>query len=123
MEGCAMAKGQSNPNAVRGGSVLLAILFLLLGGMKLLGPQIGLVEVSQEFRQNGYPEWVCPLLGGLEVMAALALLVPSTAWIGAIMLLIITAGYVWTYWQLEQPAGMLLPGLLFLTCAALTYLR
>jgi hypothetical protein len=115
-----MANGQSNPNAVRGGSVLLAILFLLLGGLKLVGSRLGL-DVSDQFR--GYPDWVCPLLGGIEVVAALILLVPRAAWMGAIMLLVVTAGYVWTSWQIGQPAQMLLPGLLFFACGVLTYLR
>jgi uncharacterized membrane protein YphA (DoxX/SURF4 family) len=115
-----MAKGQSSPSAVRGGSALLAILFLLLGGLKLVGPRFGL-DVSEQF--SGYPSWVCPLLGGIEIVAALILLVPRTAWVGAIVLLVVTAGYLWTSWQVGQPAQMLLPGLLFLSCGVLTYLR
>ena len=117
-----MGKEQTNPNAIWGGSVLLAILFLLLGGLKLLGPQFG-VDVGEQFRQSGYPDWVCPALGVVEVVAALVLLVPLVAWVGAAVLLVITAGYVWTSWQLGQPMQMLLPGLLFFTCGVLTYLR
>jgi hypothetical protein len=62
-------------------------------------------------------------MGVIEVAAALALLVPRIAWVGAVVLLIVTGGYVWTSWRLDQPAQMLLPGLLFLTCGALCYLR
>jgi hypothetical protein len=115
-----MAPGKSNPTAVRGGSALLAILFLLLGGLRLLGPQLGL-DAGEPFTH--YPGWVGPLMGGIEVAAALALLVPQVAWVGAAVLLAVMAGYMWLSWQSGQPAQMLLPGLLFLSCAALFYLR
>ncbi len=117
-----MALGQSNPAAVWGGSALLALMFLMAGGLKLLGPQIGL-DQGDQYVQSGYPEWLCPVFGGVEVVAALTVLVPRIAWIGAAALMAVTTGYLWIYWRIDQPAQMIGPGLLFLTSAVLCYLR
>jgi uncharacterized membrane protein YphA (DoxX/SURF4 family) len=117
-----MAKGQSNPKVVMGGSALLALMFLVGGSLKLLGPQIGL-NVGEQFAQLGYPDWLCPVLGGVEVAAALIILVPRIAWIGALVLMAVTTGYLWIFWRNDQPTQVIGPSLLFMTCAVLFYLR
>ena len=65
-----MAPGKSNSNAVWGGSVLLALMFLAAGGMKLLGPQTDF-DLGDQYVQSGYPEWLYPGIGIVEVVAAL----------------------------------------------------
>ena len=59
--------------------ILLAAAFLAAGGAKLAGAQI----MVQLFDQIGFGQWFRLVTGGVEVVGALALLIPGFAVIGA----------------------------------------
>jgi len=71
-------------------SILLAVLFLLSAGAKLTSQA---VEVST-FASVGYPLWFMTLIGVLEVIAALAILVPRTVIWGAALMMCIMVGAI-----------------------------
>jgi len=72
-------------------STLLALMFLAAGAWKFLDP-----AVADQFARWGYPEWVRPLIGILEIGGGLILLFPSVAWEGAAILAVVMAGAVIT---------------------------
>ena len=63
-------------------TVLLSALFIMQGLMKISGMEAWV----QRFRDYGYPEHFCFVVGVLELGGALLLLVPRTARIGAAVL-------------------------------------
>ncbi|WP_257455965.1 DoxX family protein [Archangium lipolyticum] len=60
-------------------TVLLAVAFLGAGSAKLTGVAPG----PENFARWGYPLWFLYVTGAIEVLAALLLLVPRTATLGA----------------------------------------
>jgi len=121
-----MAKGKRNPAFVWVGSILLGLIFLASGGMKLIGPQLSPelgAQAAGQFAKWGYPEWFLYFVGAVEVVAALSLLVPRIAWLGAGALVVLMAGAIWTHWRFDPPASMVPPGLLLIASSTLCYLR
>jgi uncharacterized membrane protein YphA (DoxX/SURF4 family) len=68
--------------------LLLAALFLFAGLMKLSGQDM----MVQEFDVIGWGQWLRYFTGILELMGAIALLVPSVSAFGALILLAIDVG-------------------------------
>ncbi|MGH3839617.1 MAG: DoxX family protein, partial [Pseudonocardiaceae bacterium] len=62
--------------------VLVAAMFLFAGGMKLVGAQ-PMVEL---FNEIGIGQWFRYLTGGLEIVGALAILIPRLVAHGALLL-------------------------------------
>jgi uncharacterized membrane protein YphA (DoxX/SURF4 family) len=121
-----MAKGKSNPAFIWVGSVLLSLMFLMAGGLKLIGPQLNpdvRAQTADQFAKWGYPEWFLYFVGAVEVVAGLSLLVPRVAWLGAGVLVVLMAGAIYTHLRFDLPELIIPPGLLLIACATLCYLR
>jgi uncharacterized membrane protein YphA (DoxX/SURF4 family) len=73
--------------------VVLAGMFLLAGGSKLAGA----VAMVALFDAVGVGQWFRYLTGGIEVASAVALLVPSLAAFGAVVLVATMVGAIATH--------------------------
>lgn len=72
--------------------VLVAAMFLFAGGMKLVGAQ-PMVEL---FNEIGIGQWFRYLTGGLEIVGAMAILIPRLVAYGALLLAGVMVGAVFT---------------------------
>lgn len=98
-------------------TTLLVALFVLAGGGKLAATE----QAVNEFQRLGYDRWFMYAVGFIEVAAGLALLFPTSALIGAVVLLPVMGGAAWTHWGLgESP---LAPALVAGMLALLAWLR
>ena len=79
--------------AVRVLSVLLCVFFLMAGVPKLLGVEAHV----QHFVTWGYPDWFRLVVGAVEVCAAILVVVPGMAHIGASAIAVIMAGATYTH--------------------------
>jgi uncharacterized membrane protein YphA (DoxX/SURF4 family) len=79
--------------AVRFLSFVLFAFFLMAGVPKLLGVQ----SHVQHFATWGYPDWFRLVVGAIEVCAAVLLIVPGMAHIGAAAIAVIMAGATYTH--------------------------
>ena len=68
--------------------VLLALVFLMVGGMKLMSRPI----MVRELDQVGLGQWFRYLTGTLEVTAAIGLLIPKLSWWAALLLAVVMVG-------------------------------
>jgi putative oxidoreductase len=71
---------------------LLALMFAMAGCAKFVNP-----EMAEHFRLWGYADWFRDLIGLIEIAAAIALLIPRTAFYGAVALTVVMAGAVYTH--------------------------
>jgi uncharacterized membrane protein YphA (DoxX/SURF4 family) len=71
--------------------ILAALAFIYVGGLKLAGTSPELVQL---FDKIGIGQWFRYLTGGLEVIGAIALLVPKSSGFGALLLSCVMAGAV-----------------------------
>ena len=86
-------KSRLAPIALWGVQVVLAGMFLLSGGSKLAGA----AAMVALFDAIGVGQWFRYLTGGIEVVSAVALLVPSLAPFGALALVATMVGAVATH--------------------------
>ncbi|MGH3979423.1 MAG: DoxX family protein [Pseudonocardiaceae bacterium] len=92
--------------------VLLAVGFLFSGGMKLAGA-LPMVELFDEI---GFGQWFRYLTGGLEIVGAVALLIPRFVAHGALLLAGVMVGAVITdLWLGASPV----PALAYLVVSAI----
>src|SRR5581483_9167847 len=70
--------------------LLLAFVFLMVGGMKLLGKPV----MVREFEQVGLGQWFRYLTGTLEVIGAVGLLVPKFSRWAALLLAVVMVGAI-----------------------------
>jgi putative oxidoreductase len=98
--------------------ILAAAMFLMAGGSKLAGAQamvdmFGAIAVGQWFRY---------VTGTIEVVSALLLLMPSTAAIGAALLVCVMVGAIITHFTVlhSSPA---IPVALLIICSIVFWLR
>ena len=68
--------------------VLLAAAFLMVGALKLAGPEM----MVKQFETLGLGQWFRYLTGALEVVAAVLLLVPRWSGLGALLIIPIMLG-------------------------------
>ena len=68
--------------------VVVAALFLFAGLMKLSGQEM----MVQEFDTVGLGQWFLYFTGAVEVVGAVATLVPAVSALGAVLLLLVDAG-------------------------------
>jgi uncharacterized membrane protein YphA (DoxX/SURF4 family) len=88
-----MATGKAKTVALWVLSVLLAALFVMAGGSKLAGGE----QVVANFARWGYPPWFRFVLGTGEVVSALLLLWPRTAFLGAGGAMVVMLGASYTH--------------------------
>ncbi|WP_419937210.1 DoxX family protein [Candidatus Palauibacter sp.] len=75
---------------VKVASILLALLFLLNGGMKVFGMMV------DEFALWGYPAWFQYLIGVVEVLAGVGFLRRPTRFLASAVVIVIMAGAIFT---------------------------
>jgi len=73
-------------------SGLLAVLFMVSGAEKLRGAE----ECVRDFARWGYPDSLRVLIGAVEVASAVLLPVPRTTFVGAVPLILVMAGAMYT---------------------------
>ncbi|MEM1348979.1 MAG: DoxX family protein [Myxococcota bacterium] len=100
-------------------TILLALAFLGAGGMKLSGAE----EMVKNFATWGLPIWAMYAIGVLEVLAALTLLVPKAAPVGAFLLMSTMIGAAITHAVTGTPEGIPPNVVLFAMAAGVLYLR
>ena len=74
-------------------SAVLAALYLMAGGSKLAGAEMHI----EGFARWAYPQWFRLLVGTVEVMAAVLLLIPRVAFVGASLIVVLMAGATYTH--------------------------
>ena len=102
--------------AIRILSWILALLFIAAGVPKIIGVE----QVAANFDQLGYSPTFRVLIGVLEVTGGVALLVPAAASYGALLLIVIMIGAVWTVLRVgESVAPPIIVGVLLALLAVL----
>ena len=85
-----MADNGNAGKAVKVASILLALLFLLNGGMKVFGMMV------DEFALWGYPAWFQYVIGVVEVLAGVGFLRRATRFPAAAVVVVIMLGAIYT---------------------------
>lgn len=85
-----MANNGNAGKAVKVASILLALLFLLNGGMKVAGMMV------DRFAAWGYPAWFQYLIGVVEALAGVGFLLGRTRFVAAVVVIPIMAGAIYT---------------------------
>ena len=98
--------------------IAAAAMFLLAGGSKLAGAQ----PMVDMFSAIGLGQWFRYVTGGIEVVSALLLLMPSTAAIGAALLVCVMVGAIVTHLTVLHTSPAMPIGLLII-CAVVVWLR
>jgi putative oxidoreductase len=99
-------------------SLLLALVFLSVGSMKLMGRPV----MVQEFAQVGLGQWFRYFTGLLEVSGAICLLVPPLSRWGAVVLAAVMSGAVVAHLTaLQSPPT--LPAILLMMVLVTAWLR
>jgi uncharacterized membrane protein YphA (DoxX/SURF4 family) len=76
----------------------VAVAYLVLAPLKFSPVGIlGWPSYYVKFAQWGYPAWVSPVVGGVEIVAAVLLLLPRRRFLGAGMLVLLMTGAVTTH--------------------------
>jgi len=96
----------------------LALIFLMSGGSKL----VGVPAMVSLFDLIGIGQWFRYVTGVIEVTSGIALLVPSAALFGALLLLPTMLGAIVTN-VFVVPASPVMPLLLLLAAAAVAWAR
>ncbi|HEY7878693.1 MAG TPA: DoxX family protein [Gemmatimonadaceae bacterium] len=99
--------------------VALAIVFLVTGAAKLIGTPTFYLQASA---MRGFPEWIRILVGGVEVLGAVALLMPRSAALGAITLAILMFPAAATQ-HMSGQGGFWIPVIIFVLLVTLAWLR
>jgi putative oxidoreductase len=100
-------------------SILLAAMFLIAGGPKLLRP----IETRAMFVQYGYAPWFATLIGVSEVLGAIGLLIPRLAALAAAGLSIIMVGAFFTHVTHHEAPHAVVPLVLLALLIAVGYAR
>ncbi|MBW3582681.1 MAG: DoxX family protein [Euryarchaeota archaeon] len=101
-------------------SILLAIVFFVTGGMKLMD----MTMMREMFTQVwGYPLWFMFFIGIVEVTGAILVLIPKVAAYGGALLTINMIGAVGTHIMAGQWLYMLLPIIVGAIAVYLTWAR
>ena len=102
-----------NNNAIRIVSWILALIFLLSGGAKLVGLEFEI----EAFTRWGYPLWFMYLAGALEVAGGIALLVPRLSALASAGLAAFMIGAVATHVVHAEWARLVVALAIMLTAA------
>lgn len=74
-------------------TIVLAVIFLISGGAKLAGLEM----MQQQFQNWGYSVLFMYLVGAFEVVSAVLLLLQSTRFYAAILIMVVMAGAIFTH--------------------------
>jgi hypothetical protein len=113
-----MAEKQINPRMVWTVSILLALLFGSIGVLLLVYPK---QFIGQHFGEDSFP--IVRLVGAVLCVATILLLVPRTAWIGAVLLAVILLGIIGLALYQRQPYEAVVPALFLVSVGSLAYIR
>jgi hypothetical protein len=113
-----MAEKQVNARLVWTVSILLAVLFGGIGVLLLVYPK---QSVGQHFGEDQLP--LIRLVGAVLCVGSVLLLVPQTAWIGALLLACILLGVIGLSLYQRQPYEAAVPALFLVSVASLAYIR
>lgn len=97
--------------------IALAAMFLFAGGSKLVGAP----AMVNLYAAIGWGQWFRYVTGAIEISAAIALLIPSAALFGAILLIPTMVGAATANLFLGQSPGV--PLVLLLVAAAIAWTR
>jgi putative oxidoreductase len=100
-------------------SILLAALFLVAGGPKLLQPD----KVKLMFVHYGYAAWFATFIGSCEVLGAIGLLVPRLAGLAAAGLSGIMVGAIYTLVSHQEYTQAITPLVVLVLLVAVAYAR
>ena len=101
-------------------AVLLAVVFVLAGGVKLLGAR----AMVQEFAQIGIGQWFRYFTGILEVSGAIGVLIPKYRFGAALQIAVVMVGATAAnIWVLHLPPLAGLTTFLLAAALALAWLR
>lgn len=92
-------------------SVLLALLFLLNGGMKLAGIMV------EQFEMWGYSGWFQYLIGVAEAAAGVGFLMKKTRFLAAVAMIPVMLGAIYTLVTNGQAGQAVVPAVALLLCA------
>ena len=112
-----MRRGRAALIALWVTQIALAVMFLFAGGSKLAGAP----AMVSLFTAIGWGQWFRYVTGAIEVAAALALLIPSAALFGALLLIPTMIGAVTANLFLGQSPAV--PLVLLLVAAAVAWRR
>lgn len=106
--------------AMLGVQGLLGVGMLGAGGTKLAGAE----SQVETFERLGYPQWFRLVTGGLEVIAALALLAsfvvgPLLAFVGSLLVGVVLLGALGSHLRVGDEPGEMAPAAVLLVLAAL----
>jgi uncharacterized membrane protein YphA (DoxX/SURF4 family) len=88
--------GQRHP--LKGLAWFVAVGYLFLAPFKSSPVGVlGRPSYYVKLMQWGYPAWVSPVVGGVEIVAAVLLLLPRRRFLGAVMLVLLMTGAVTTH--------------------------
>jgi hypothetical protein len=113
-----MAEKQVNLRLVWTVSVLLALLFGSIGVLLLVYPK---QFIGQHFGEDSFP--LVRLVGAVLCVGSILLLVPRTAWIGAVLLAVILLGIIGLALYQRQPYEAVVPALFLVSVGSLAYIR
>ena len=100
-------------------SIIVAVVFFVTGAMKIFGVDpIGLEAAAMAT----FPQWIRTVVGVLEILAAVAILIPTTASIAALALAILMVPATITQLVAGQP-GLWVPILLFVILLYISWRR
>jgi putative oxidoreductase len=116
--GTNLQRGRASLIALWLTQVALALMFLMAGGSKLAG----VPAMVSLFDAVGLGQWFRCVTGIIEVIAGIALLVPSAAIFGAMLLIPTMLGAIVTN-VFIVPASPVMPLLLLLAAAAVAWAR
>jgi putative oxidoreductase len=101
-------------------AVLLAVVFVFVGGAKLLGAR----AMVQEFAQIGIGQWFRYFTGILEVGGAIGVLIPKYRFVAALQIAVVMVGATTAnIWILHLPPLARLTAFLLATALTLAWLR
>ncbi len=87
-------------------------------------PQIGDYGFfSERFEQWGYPGWFQLGIGIAEIVAAIFLIIPSTAFYAAGVLMVIMGGAVFTHLALGEAVYAIVPAIMLLALGVIAWAR
>jgi putative oxidoreductase len=100
-------------------SILLALLFVLAGGVKFFNNP----AMVQEFAQVGLGQWFRYFTGSLEVAGACFVLIPRVRFLGALLISAVMVGAtIANLTVLHQPATAIMTGIFLALALALAWL-
>jgi uncharacterized membrane protein YphA (DoxX/SURF4 family) len=116
--GANLQRGRGSLIALWATQLVLAAMFLMAGGSKLAG----VPDMVSLFDLIGIGQWLRYVTGVIEVISGIALLVPSAAVFGALLLIATMLGAIITN-VFVVPASPVIPLLLLLAAAAVAWAR